>query len=213
MEGFTDAVDVVGNYAYIGQGQDLVILDITNPSSPVSVGRTMTKNLISGVKISGNYAYLAAGDNGLVIVDVSNPSSPVLKGSYDTPGYASSIAISGNYAYLADDYNGLDIIDISNPSSPIVEGGLDSLWGIGDVSISDNITYVTDSNNGILILKTDLEHPVTSVGNLSITQPENNTKSLKQENGTAVANVKQTHGQKKETSTSAKESKNLQDLK
>ncbi len=45
--GFTDAVDVVGNYAYIGQGQDLVILDIANPSSPASVGRIMTKNLIS----------------------------------------------------------------------------------------------------------------------------------------------------------------------
>ncbi|WP_054864504.1 LVIVD repeat-containing protein [Methanosarcina barkeri] len=96
--GFIDAVDVIGNYAYIGQGQDLVILDIANPSSPVSVGRIMTKNLISGVKISGNYAYVASGDNGLVIIDVSNPSSPVLKGSYDTPGYASSIAISGSYA-------------------------------------------------------------------------------------------------------------------
>lgn len=35
--GFTDAFDVVSNYAYIGQGQDLVILDITDLSSPVSV--------------------------------------------------------------------------------------------------------------------------------------------------------------------------------
>ena len=82
--GDTDAVDVVGNYAYIGQGQDLVILDIANPSSPVSVGRIMTKDFSRDVKISGNYAYVADGDDGLVIVDVSNPSSPTLKGSYDS---------------------------------------------------------------------------------------------------------------------------------
>ncbi|WP_245860134.1 hypothetical protein [Methanosarcina spelaei] len=58
----------------MGQGQDLVILDIANPSSPVSVGKIMTKNLISGVKISGNYAYVANSILGLVIIDISNPS-------------------------------------------------------------------------------------------------------------------------------------------
>lgn len=102
--GFIDAVDVIGNYAYIGQGQDLVILDIANPSSPVSVGRIMTKNLISGVKISGNYAYVASDDNGLVIIDIKRPSSPVLKGSYDTVGYADNIEVSGNYVYVANSF-------------------------------------------------------------------------------------------------------------
>ncbi|HII91342.1 MAG TPA: hypothetical protein HA262_04015 [Methanosarcina sp.] len=58
-----------------------------------------------------------------------------------------------------------------------------------------------------MILKTDLEQPVTSVVNSSITQPENNTQSLKQENGTAVANVKQTPEQKKETCVPSNESK------
>lgn len=51
-----------------------MILDIANPSSPVSVGKIMTKNLISGVKISGNYAYVANSILGLVIIDISNPS-------------------------------------------------------------------------------------------------------------------------------------------
>ena len=71
--GTTDAVDVADNYAYVGQGQDLLILDITNPSSPVSVGKIMTKGFVRDIKISGNYAYVADWDQGLVIVDISNP--------------------------------------------------------------------------------------------------------------------------------------------
>lgn len=51
-----------------------MILDIANPSSPVSVGKIMTKNLISGVKISGNYVYVANSILGLAIIDISTPS-------------------------------------------------------------------------------------------------------------------------------------------
>jgi hypothetical protein len=141
-----------------------------------------------------------------VIFDISNPSSPIRKGSESRHiGICKDISVSGNYAYIAN--SGLVIVNISNSSSPIVEGRFDSSWGILDASISDDSIYVANSNNGILILKTDLEQPVISVGNFSITQPENNTQSLKQENGTTVANVKQMPEQKKETSTPAKESK------
>jgi hypothetical protein len=141
-----------------------------------------------------------------VIFDVSNPSSPIRKGSESRHiGICKDISVSGNYAYIAN--SGLVIVNISNSSSPIVEGGFDSSWGILDVSISDNITYVANSNNGIVILKTDLEQPVTSVVNSSLTHLENNTQSLKQENETTVSNVTQTPEQKKETRAPSKESK------
>ena len=81
--GAVRAVDIVGSYAYIGQGQDFLILDISNSSSPVLVSKITTEDIISEVKVSGNYAYLADGKNGLLIFDISNSSSPVLKGNYD----------------------------------------------------------------------------------------------------------------------------------
>ena len=37
--GATYACAVSGNYAYVGQGQDLVVLDISSPASPVELGR------------------------------------------------------------------------------------------------------------------------------------------------------------------------------
>ncbi len=117
--GKTDAVDAAGNYAYVGQGQDLLILDITNPSSPVLMSMIMTKRLVGDIEISGNYACVANGDNGLSIIDISNPSSPTIKGYY--AGSARYVSVSGNYAYVAD-LNGLMIIDISNSSSPVLKG-------------------------------------------------------------------------------------------
>jgi hypothetical protein len=30
--------DVTGNYLYMGQGQDFVVLDVNNPASPVQLG-------------------------------------------------------------------------------------------------------------------------------------------------------------------------------
>ncbi|WP_394297732.1 hypothetical protein [Methanosarcina barkeri] len=137
---------------------------------------------------------------------MSNPSSPIRKGSESRHiGICKAISVSGNYAYIAN--SGLVIVNISNSSSPIVEGGFSSSWGILDVSISGSNIYVADSNNGILVLKANLEQSVTSVMNSSLTQPENNTQSLKQENESAVANVKQTPEQKKETRAPPKESK------
>ncbi len=75
-----------------------MIVDISNPSSPVLKGSYDTAGDIYGVSISGNYAYVADGDTGLVIVDISNPSSPTLKGNYNTAGIACDVSVLGNYA-------------------------------------------------------------------------------------------------------------------
>jgi hypothetical protein len=129
-----------------------LIVDISNPSSPVLNGSYDTAGNACDVSVSGNYAYIADSNNGLTILDISNPSSPVLKGSYNTTGYAQRVVVSGNYAYVAVDDN-LVIVDISNPSSPILKGRY--AVSASDVSVSDNYVYVTEGVNGIIILKTN----------------------------------------------------------
>jgi hypothetical protein len=115
-----------------------VIIDISNPSSPVLKGSYDTAGYAYGVTISGNCAYVADGSNGLVIIDISNPSSPVLKGSYNTAGYANSVSVSGNYAYVADDYNGLVILRTNIQNQELANGSLVQLEGISDVYLIEN---------------------------------------------------------------------------
>ncbi|MDI6740162.1 MAG: hypothetical protein QME74_07340, partial [Candidatus Edwardsbacteria bacterium] len=102
------------DYAVIGSGGGVMILNVSNPASPVKVGEIATPGLVQAVVVSGNYAYVADDTYGLRIINISNPAEA---GYYDTPGDAWGVAVSGNYAYVADWGSGLRVINISNPAS------------------------------------------------------------------------------------------------
>ena len=53
------------------------------------------------VRLSGDYAFVAAGASGLLVVDVSNPSSPVLKATLGTTN-AKDLVVAGSTLYIAD---------------------------------------------------------------------------------------------------------------
>ena len=81
-------VAVSGSYAYVTamSSDSLVVLDISNPASPVIRGSVVSSSFLSGAKVavavSGSYAYMTGhNSNSLVVVDVSNPASPVIRGS------------------------------------------------------------------------------------------------------------------------------------
>ncbi|AGB48832.1 hypothetical protein Metho_0567 [Methanomethylovorans hollandica DSM 15978] len=141
-------VFVAGNYAYLGQGQDLVIIDTSDVTAISELGRVTSMSEIYGIDISGNYAYIANGDAGITVIDISNPASPTILGSYDTDGFARDIAISGNYAYVAD-VSSLLIVDISVPSSPTLVGTYDTIGFANGVTISGDHVYVADDVKGV----------------------------------------------------------------
>ena len=82
--GVVDAVAIDGNYAYIGEGQNFVVLDISAPFNPLEMRSIITPSAINRITIAGSYAYLTSSSTGLSIVDISDPAAPILKGSYDT---------------------------------------------------------------------------------------------------------------------------------
>jgi hypothetical protein len=140
LGGSIGAISVVGNYAYVGQGQDVLIQDITNPSSPTLLGKIMTNDYVNDIKVSGNYAYVTNSNN-LLIIDINNPSTPTIKGSCNAIG-AIGVSVSNNYAYVIT-YDGLSIIDISNSSSPTLKGNYHNpLNNHGSVSVSGNYAYI-----------------------------------------------------------------------
>ena len=143
---------VAGNFAYIGNGGALEILDVSNPASPVSLSRVITPSLVRGIFISGDYAYVANFRDGLRIIDVSNPTSATEVGFYNTSGYANGVFVSGNYAYVADGSDGLRIIDINDPTSPVEVGSyVTNGYSIG-IYISGNYAYVADEWDGLRII-------------------------------------------------------------
>ena len=63
--GYINTVAVQGHYAYIGEGPQLTILDISNPASPTVVGKTaLLPANVQDIAIAGDYAYVTAGADG-----------------------------------------------------------------------------------------------------------------------------------------------------
>ena len=60
---------------------------------PYVSGSVNTLGDARDVVISGGYAYVADGSNGLQVVDVSNPAVPTIVGSVDTPGLAWDVIV------------------------------------------------------------------------------------------------------------------------
>ncbi len=150
-------IAVAGNTAYCGFGNVLVLLDITNKTNPFKIRNLSLPSSVSGIAVSGDYAYLANENDGLRIVDVSNPMAPVVTGYYETKGSAMGIAISGTTAYLADGLMGVRVIDVSSPSDPTEIGYYKTSSVSAGVAVSDHYAYLADGINGLWII--DVSNP------------------------------------------------------
>ncbi|HIH93146.1 TPA: PKD domain-containing protein [Methanosarcina acetivorans] len=159
-------VAVSGDYAYIGQGNELVILDISdasNLSNLSEMGRVTTPSVINDITVKENYVYVADDSSGLVIVDISAPTSPTLEGNYDT-GYAYGVSVSGNCAYVADLHDGLVIVDVSTSTSPTLAGmGSYNSGDAWDVAVSGKYAYVA-FGAGLVIVDISAPTSPTLVG-------------------------------------------------
>lgn len=119
------AIHIIGDYAYCLYFDGLIILNVSDPVTPVFVSKTYCEGDGNGLFISGNYAYVASGVGGLHIIDISNPQNPTRIGGYNMPEdqlpareVSYRVFVEGNYAYVTTGNHGLQIIDVSNPTDP-----------------------------------------------------------------------------------------------
>ena len=124
----------------------LWIVDVKNPEEPVARGLLAVASAFD-IQVSGNYAYLAAGGNGLKIVDVSNPEKPVLVGAHDTPFIANVVAVEDDFAYIGD-WKSLQVFDVSNPEEPLRIVELKRFFDINDIVVSNGVIYLSGTYQG-----------------------------------------------------------------
>jgi hypothetical protein len=163
IAGPADAVAVQGNYAYVGAGPRLAIVDVSNPAQPAIVGQTEDLGAtIAGIAVTADHAYVAAGVAGLYIFSLADPTQPTQVGSFRTPaGHTEGVAVAGNYAYLTNRFDGLRIVDVSDPAQPVEVGSYAILVDAVDVALAGVYAYVTDLRGGLRIL--DVSDPAQPV--------------------------------------------------
>ncbi|OJH48801.1 PGF-pre-PGF domain-containing protein [Methanohalophilus portucalensis] len=203
LGGTWDTVEVSGDHAYAGQGQDFVILDISDTANPHEISRFTTSSLVNDVTISGNYAYIANGESGLVIMDISDPFSPSSTGSVylGWRNFATDISVDGNYAYVCNeahcsfDDDGMIIIDISDPTNPFAAGSYTDSGYLFDVTVDGNYAYATNYSDLVILDINDPKEPLfkgiyTTPGNsLSVDISGNYAYVADDDNGLLVLDV------------------------
>jgi hypothetical protein len=118
-------VFVSGDYAYMTEGPEINIYDISNPAEPKLVGKYVRPEplihgqpLIEHVFVSGNYAYLSATDN-FQILDIADKTEPKLVGTYnENELFCEESYVLGKYAYIAS--GDLRVLDVSDPAKPFL---------------------------------------------------------------------------------------------
>jgi len=130
---------VNGSYAYVTAfySDALVVVDVSNPASPVIRGFVVSSSLMNGVCDPGLRAWLASGaalhphrlscshPRRHRLLKLSRALTRSLARSRVLCTQPQGLAMSGSYAYVAgQSSNSLVVIDVSNPASPVIRGSV-----------------------------------------------------------------------------------------
>lgn len=173
--GDIDAVAVVGNTVYYGEGTALVVSDFTNSASPVERGRIALPASVKDIAVANNIAFVALGVAGLYAVDVSNPAAPSIVGFYDTEGNSGGVTLLGAIAYVADGDAGLQILGISNPSAITRLGSLDTAGNAERITCgligSKRYAFVGESDLALRVIDVTAPNTPVEVSNVPAQSP------------------------------------------
>ncbi len=162
-------------------GQDNATLTI--------VGSVETPDDAKSVYVSGNYAYVAADDEGLQVIDIINPESPEIVGSLkmQNSGRARFVHVSDSYAYVVSDLDGifsLETIDISDPENPASVSYFSTQGSPRDLHVSGSYAYVVWESTSITG-----QQQAGGLKIMDISDPENPVKASYTSTGTGAQGV------------------------
>ena len=144
--GFYNKMLISGSRAYAAAGgSGLQIVDVSTPSSPVSIAAFADSGLYGSygaVGVSGNY--LCAGSEAFKVFNVSQPSQPLLVGQLSGIGGAKLVA--GNGVAYAPGNNNVDIISIGAGSPQVITNIPSSVIYATRLALAGNILYAVGVN-------------------------------------------------------------------
>lgn len=118
---------VEGNYAYVGRGSYLVILDVSDPANPFELGSIDLVNSVYDLDVEGAYAFVCTrkSPHYFCVVDVSDPARPelVVSGMTVNNNRTAAVLVRGNTAYVGlgqqtpGQFDALYAVDVTDPPS------------------------------------------------------------------------------------------------
>lgn len=167
--GYDSKIFAHGNYLYLthNDGNGFKIYDISDHINLVLVGTYSIANpdpdseIVTDMKISGNYVYAVTGGKYILVIDISDPSSPLEVARVSTQSNVYGLGISGSYIFVLSHYK-LQVFDISSPSLPVSVTQISNRLISGEIVVTDRFICVSDWNKSkfCIIDISDPAHPV-----------------------------------------------------
>lgn len=148
--GIAPAAHTQGNYAYMGVGPRVEVVDLTKQTHPVVARSSILPGIVRSMTAAGNLLYVALGDQGVQIIDVSTPFSPTLVSNFKTSGRVTDVAISGNYAFVTSVFDSFRVFDVSDPAA-VSQAGEYAAVSVGEgVEIAGGYAYLAAGSDGLV---------------------------------------------------------------
>lgn len=164
--GSISAVAADGQRVFIAQGHTVAMLDISDPTHPMRLGRSpLLAGRVNALAIQGNYVYAGLNANALQIIDFSQPAAPRNLGRVLTPGPVQAVAVHGAYAFAAlwnpVNADGLFVLDVSDPGGPrAVNARAVGAYAQG-VAVAGSLVYAVADAVGLSIV--DASQPTATI--------------------------------------------------
>jgi hypothetical protein len=149
-------VAISGDYAFVGSN-GLYILDISNPSEPVSVCEF--NRIVSDLHVYDNIGFGISDSNAVIFFDISNPENVSFSGYCTIPTSPRYVAESQNYVYVSTYGPGIYVIDARDPGLPEIVQLIIEPNDFGRLACDSGYLYALGASLGIY----DISTPETPV--------------------------------------------------
>lgn len=159
-------IGVAGDFLYVALDKwsssiysqnGLAVVNISNPSAPLTVTLKATTKGGAGLALVGNYAYLGQKDSTIAIFNLQNPANPQFVTEFPIPGIAFGMTLVGSRLYIAADEMGMILLDVANPLAPSLLSVSDTPGYAISVTVDGTLAYVADTWGSVPIF--DVSNP------------------------------------------------------
>ena len=149
--GRSHSVALYGDYALLGQGATLTVLDASDPAGLAPISATDLGSIIRDICVSSDVAYVAAEAAGLIPLQITDLAAPRVLPALDTQGHAYAVATADS-ALCVTTENGLAIFEVSEPAAPSLMAIFETQGPVRAVALSNGKAYALDEQLGLQII-------------------------------------------------------------
>jgi hypothetical protein len=124
------------NRVYTGIGAKFIVLNTTNPASPVEMGELiLSQGHIEDIVLTGTYAVCASRGGRAYVVNIASPTAPTVVSEIDLGEPLHKMTIAGSNLFVGGE-SGLHVVSLQDPAQPATIGFLATAGECHSVGVS-----------------------------------------------------------------------------